>query len=148
MKKVLSVALAVVMLFAVCVPAFAANPITDKTEQSGTTIVKTSTKTETGEDGRRYSVTIPANTTIPWGKASVDMAYVVEAHLAYGEHQGRLRLQYLRPRRLLPRSGLPGHLLHHGRSGHDRRHDVPDRQMGQTGETKCFPSTPAASAAP
>lgn len=85
MKKILSIALAVVMLFAVCVPAFAANPITDKTEQSGTTIVKTSTKTETGEDGRRYSVTIPANTTIPWGKASVDMAYVVEAHLAYGE---------------------------------------------------------------
>lgn len=85
MKKILSIALAVVMLFAVCVPAFAANPITDKTEQSGTTIVKTSTKTETGEDGRKYSVTIPANTTIPWGKASIDMAYVVEAHLAYGE---------------------------------------------------------------
>lgn len=85
MKKILSIALAVVMLFAVCVPAFAANPITNKTEQTGETIVKTSTTTETGESGKKYSVTIPADTTIPWGKASTDLVYTTEAHLGYGE---------------------------------------------------------------
>lgn len=84
MKKILSIALAVVMLFAVCVPAFAFE-LNQMPSQSGTTIVKTSTRTETGEDGRKYSVTIPADTVIPWGKAETDMAYIVEAHLAYGE---------------------------------------------------------------
>ena len=79
MKKVLSVALAVVMLFAVCVPAFAANPITDKTEQTGTTIVKTSTKTETGEDGRRYGHNDMALTE----DASIKLPYTLEGVLAY-----------------------------------------------------------------
>lgn len=85
MKKVLSVALAVVMLFAVCIPAFAANPITDKTENTGTSIVKTDTKKENGESGEDFSVIIPADTTIPWGKASTDLTYSVEAHLGYGK---------------------------------------------------------------
>ena len=87
MKKVLSIALAIVMMFAVCVPAFAANPITDKTEQTGETIVKTSTKTETGEDAENYAVTIPAETIIPWGKdVTILEGYTVDAHLAYGKH--------------------------------------------------------------
>lgn len=87
MKKILSIALAVVMLFAVCVPAFAANPITQDTEPNGTTIVKTSTTTETGEDAEKYAVSIPADTKIPWGKTETDLEnYSVEAHLAYGKH--------------------------------------------------------------
>lgn len=85
MKKVLSVALALVMLFAVCVPAFAVNTITDKTENTGTSIVKTDTVKENGESGENYSVVIPANTTIPWGEASTDLTYTVEAHLGYGK---------------------------------------------------------------
>ncbi len=85
MKKTLAVLLTLVMLFAVCVPAFAANPITNLTEQTGETIVKTDTKTETGEDGRSFTVWIPADTTIPWGKTSYDLTYDVEAHLTYGE---------------------------------------------------------------
>ena len=87
MKKILSIALAVVMLFAVCVPAFAANPITQDTEPNGTTIVKTSTTTETGEDAEKYAVTIPAETIIPWEKTVTALeGYSVEAHLAYGKH--------------------------------------------------------------
>ena len=39
MKKLISIALAAAMLAAVSVPAFAANPITQETEQTGTTII-------------------------------------------------------------------------------------------------------------
>ena len=39
MKKLISIALAAAMLAAVSVPAFAANPITKETEQTGTTIM-------------------------------------------------------------------------------------------------------------
>ncbi len=85
MKKTLALLLTVVMLFAVCIPAFAANPITQLTEQSGQTIVKTDTKNESGADGRSYAVWIPATTVIPWGKASVTLPYQVESHLTYGE---------------------------------------------------------------
>ena len=45
MKKLISIALAAVMLAAASVPAFAANPITKETDNTGTAIVKTSTKT-------------------------------------------------------------------------------------------------------
>ena len=44
MKKLISIALAAAMLAAVSVPAFAANPITKETEQTGTTIIKTSSR--------------------------------------------------------------------------------------------------------
>lgn len=85
MRKVLSVALALLMMLAICVPAFAANPITEKTENTGTTVIKTDTKKENGESGESYSVMIPADTTIPWGKVSNDLTYSVEAHLGYGK---------------------------------------------------------------
>lgn len=88
MRKILSVALALLMMLAVCVPAFAAETpitITDKTGNTGTTIIKTDTKKENGESGESYSVIIPADTTIPWGKVSNDLTYSVEAHLGYGK---------------------------------------------------------------
>lgn len=82
MKKTLSVVLALVMLFAVCVPAFAATEPTDiSAVGSGTVMVETSTKTETGEDAADYTVTIPADTTIAWGAPSTDVGYTVESHL-------------------------------------------------------------------
>lgn len=82
MKKALSVALALVMLFAVCVPAFAAAESTDiSATGSGTVMVETSTKTETGEDAADYKVTIPADTIIAWGAPSTDVGYTVESHL-------------------------------------------------------------------
>ena len=48
MKKLISIALAVAMLAAVSVPAFAANPITKETEQTGTSITKKSLPTGPG----------------------------------------------------------------------------------------------------
>ncbi len=83
MKKALSLALAVVMMLAVCVPAFAADITTGG--DSGTTIIKTATIKEDGGDARSFTVTIPADQEIPWGAASYDVSYAVETHLAYGE---------------------------------------------------------------
>lgn len=64
MKKVLSVALALVMLFAVCVPAFASQTIT----QPGDTPVEVMTLTTdvNGNPAANFTVTIPATVSIPW----------------------------------------------------------------------------------
>lgn len=64
MKKVLSVALALVMLFAVCVPAFASQTIT----QPGDTPVEVMTLTTdvNGDPAANFTVTIPATVSIPW----------------------------------------------------------------------------------
>lgn len=88
MKKALSIVLAVVMLFAVCVPAFAAElPEELKANgQSGTVIVKTTTKTADDKDARNFTVTIPADTEIPWGEPTKDLVYSVESHLGDQEY--------------------------------------------------------------
>lgn len=84
MKKVISIVLALVMMMAICVPAFAdelnaANP-------SGDVIVKTSTELEGGGSAERFVVTIPASpTTMAWGTDSKDLVYSVESHLAWGK---------------------------------------------------------------
>ncbi len=52
---------------------------------TGDTIIKTDTHTETGESGERFSVTIPAETVIPWRTLSTDMHYTAESHLGYGK---------------------------------------------------------------
>lgn len=85
MKKVVSVLMTVAMLAALMVPSFAVlNGSNDPDE--GDTIVKTSTTMEGGQDARRYTVTIPADTTIVWGAEKTDLTgYTAEAHLAYGE---------------------------------------------------------------
>lgn len=80
MKKVLSLCLAVVMLFAVCVPAFAAT-LNTMPEQSGDVLVKTSTTDENGESAEKFAVIIPADTTLYWGQPSADVGYSVESHL-------------------------------------------------------------------
>lgn len=88
MKKLISIALAAAMLAAVSVPAFAANPITKETEQTGTTIIKTSTKTgpdSPEDDAVRYTVSIPAETPIYWGTEETDLVYSVESHLKRGQ---------------------------------------------------------------
>lgn len=85
MKKVISVLMTVAMLAALMVPSFAVlNGSNDPDE--GDTIVKTSTTMEGGQDARRYTVTIPADTVITWGAEKTDLTgYTAEAHLAYGE---------------------------------------------------------------
>ena len=85
MKKALSIALALTMLFALCVPAFAANITTDG--GTGDSIVKTQTTTTGGDSAEKFTVSIPAETTIPWlTTTAYDIAYTVESHLAYGKH--------------------------------------------------------------
>ena len=77
MKKVLSVALALVMLFAVCVPAFASQTIT----QPGDTAVDVMTLTTdvNGDPAANFTVTIPATVSIPWygttGGDSINWSY-------------------------------------------------------------------------
>lgn len=85
MKKILSLAMALVMMMAVMVPAFAvelnANP------DEADVIINTSTLKDTDNDGvgetdaEEYTVTIPADTTIPWGTENTDVSYTVESHL-------------------------------------------------------------------
>ncbi len=84
MKKILSIALALVMMLAVCVPAFAAD-LSVKDTDSGDVIITTSTDKEDGSDGDWYVVTIPADTTIAWGAESTELKYSAETHLLYGK---------------------------------------------------------------
>lgn len=85
MKKAISAILALVMLTVLCVPAFAANITTDG--GTGDSIVKTRTTTAAGDSAENFTVSIPAETTIPWlTTTAYDIAYTVESHLAYGKH--------------------------------------------------------------
>ena len=85
MKKAISAILALVMLTVLCVPAFAANITTDG--GTGDSIVKTRTTTAGGDSAENFTVSIPAETTIPWlTTTAYDIAYTVESHLAYGKH--------------------------------------------------------------
>lgn len=83
MKKVLSVALALVMLFAVCVPAFASQTIT----QPGRTPVDVVTLTTdiNGEPAANFTVTIPATVSIPWygttGGDSINWSYTSQLNI-------------------------------------------------------------------
>lgn len=85
MKKAISAVLALVMLAVLCVPAFAANITTDG--GTGDSIVKTATTTAGGSSAENFTVSIPAETTIPWlTTTAYDIAYTVESHLAYGKY--------------------------------------------------------------
>lgn len=86
MKKVLSIVLAVVMVFTMAVMAFATDIKGTATsgEQSNTAVVKTSTQKESGEDATSYTVTYPAETTIAWEKTdAVNVEYTVAAQLTF-----------------------------------------------------------------
>lgn len=74
MKKVLSVVLAVAMLFAVCVPAFAATDavVIDQTSTDKSGDVSFSTTTKTADEW--YSVVIPADFTVAWNDTSAKSA--------------------------------------------------------------------------
>lgn len=78
MKKIISIALALVMMFAICVPAFAADKtITNTAPDAQDAVIKTSTTGATGS----YTVTIPAETVIAWGTESTNLQYKVSAQL-------------------------------------------------------------------
>lgn len=83
MKKILAVVMALAMLFALCVPAFAAdpNPITKGTAQSGSIDVIT---TYLPSD-ETYSVSYPAAVNVAWGDtAAQDAKYTVTSALQIG----------------------------------------------------------------
>ena len=86
MKKVLSVLLAVALLLAVSVPAFAETKITEKSDpQTGSTTVKVDISKE-AENGS-WEVKYPAEVSIEWGAASTTIPdYEIKTHLKVGKN--------------------------------------------------------------
>lgn len=85
MKKIISVLLAVAMLAALTVPAFAAEITKDSAEQSATVDVVTKTTNTDGADAYTYTVTIPASFEFDWGDtAAKDATYTVTSQLLLG----------------------------------------------------------------
>lgn len=97
MKKILAVVLSVVMLFAVCVPAFAADTADSKKitindnapeivdgKQTGDSRVYTSTD-PVDPNFVSYTVTIPAETQIQWGTTKSLFSYSVKTQLDLGK---------------------------------------------------------------
>lgn len=81
MKKLLSIALAVVMMFAICVPAFATDITKDSAQTASADVVTTYDETADWS----YTVTIPAGVTVAWNDTSAQaMTYSVESQLLIG----------------------------------------------------------------
>lgn len=83
MKKILAVALAVVMMFSISVVAFADQTITkDSENQYATADVVTTFNADTDAS---YTVTVPSSVSIAWGDTSAqDAGYSVESQLPIG----------------------------------------------------------------
>ena len=80
MKKIIAIVMALVMMMAVTVPAFAAD-ITKDSAQAGQATVATTTD----DTDATYTVTYPATTTIPWGDTNaVNVNYAVTSQLPIG----------------------------------------------------------------
>ena len=87
MKKILSIAVAVLMIAAICVPCFAAT--IDKTTPDGKGTAQVKTDISAVTDSGTFVVTIPAEMPIPWNTAntdsSTDFTYSVESQLKTGK---------------------------------------------------------------
>ncbi len=83
MKKILAVMMAIVMMMAIAVPAFAT--VSGGANAGNDTIIETLTTKEDGSDPTWYTVTIPASQTIYWEATSTDIEYVINSQLATGE---------------------------------------------------------------
>ncbi len=81
MKKILAIAMAIVMMMAIAVPAFAANPIIETGDQFGDALVKTDAS---ALGAGTYTVTYPAEIIIPWNQAKT-VEYTVATQLAVGK---------------------------------------------------------------
>lgn len=79
MKKVLSLALAIVLMFTICVPVFAA------TLDAATPMGSTPVRVDGSTIGASYTVTIPATATITWGQTEKSVEYSVYSQLATGK---------------------------------------------------------------
>ncbi len=80
MKKIIALAMALVMMMAVAVPAFAAD-LSTKPSEAGEVVIKTSTIDADGNDAEKYTVTIPADTVIPWRQTVTAVDYSVTSQL-------------------------------------------------------------------
>lgn len=83
MKKILSIALAIVMMMAIAVPAFAA--VEGGANAGNDTIIETLTTKEDGTDPTWYTVTIPASQTIYWEATATNIEYTINSQLATGD---------------------------------------------------------------
>ncbi len=81
MKKILSLALAFVVIFAVCIPASAID--LDAGTPAGNTQVLVDGISDMGEGS--YTVTIPAQIQIPWGNETADVEYSIFCQLQTGK---------------------------------------------------------------
>ncbi len=81
MKRIISLALALVMMFAVCIPAFASD--LNAGTPAGNTQVLVDGIDDMGEGS--YTVTIPALVKIPWGNETADVEYSVYCQLQTGK---------------------------------------------------------------
>lgn len=81
MKKALSIAMALIMMFAICVPAFAGE--LNVSTQEGDALVITDMSAIEG-DGY-YTVTYPATLTLVWGTTITPFNYSVTSQLKTGK---------------------------------------------------------------
>lgn len=80
MKKILALAIAIVMMMAIAVPAFAA--VEGGANAGNDTIIETLTTKEDGSDPTWYTVTIPASQEIYWEATTTDIEYTINSQLA------------------------------------------------------------------
>lgn len=80
MKKILAIALAIVMMTAIAVPAFAGT--IESAPGSGESTVKTDT---TAVGAGTFTVTYPAEMVVTWGVESTPFTYDIETQLLVGK---------------------------------------------------------------
>ncbi len=80
MKKIIAIAMALAMMMAICVPAFAAD-LNATTSNGDTTVIVDGTGVQNGGE---YTVTIPASVNLTWGNDGAD-EYVVNSQLLTGK---------------------------------------------------------------
>lgn len=83
MKKIIAIAMALVMMMLVAVPAFAA--VEGGSNSGSDTIINTKTTKEDGSDPTWYTVTIPATQEIFWEATATNIEYTINSQLATGD---------------------------------------------------------------
>lgn len=83
MKKILALAMAIIMMMTIAVPSFAVE-ITEN-NSVGNTDIQTLTTKEDGTDAAYFLVSIPAKVQIYWGAEVTYIPFTVECQLATGK---------------------------------------------------------------
>lgn len=84
MKKILALVMAIVMMMAIAVPAFAA--VQGGANAGNDTIINTKTVKEDGSDPTWYTVSIPATQEIYWEAQATPIEYTINSQLATGDY--------------------------------------------------------------